>query len=84
MTEIIEYLMEYGWAILIILIAAGMLTYYGIFALERFLVPPCINCYDIKNHCYESGCTCEDFTKQINPNNICGFEVEHYTIPEVD
>lgn len=28
----IEYLMTYGWAILIILIVAGVLAYYGIFA----------------------------------------------------
>ena len=35
----IEYLMTYGWAILIILIVAGVLAYYGIFAPAGFLVP---------------------------------------------
>jgi len=33
----IEYLMTYGWAILIILIVAGVLAYYGIFAPAGFL-----------------------------------------------
>jgi len=35
----IEYLMTYGWAILIILIVAGVLAYYGIFAPAGFLGP---------------------------------------------
>ena len=35
----IEYLMTYGWAILIILIVAGVLAYYGIFAPSSFLGP---------------------------------------------
>ena len=35
----IEYLMTYGWAILIILIVAGVLAYYGIFAPGSFLGP---------------------------------------------
>jgi hypothetical protein len=35
----IEYLMTYGWAILIILIVAGVLAYYGIFAPAGFLAP---------------------------------------------
>ena len=32
-----EYLMAYGWAILIIVIIAGVLAYYGIFAPSGFL-----------------------------------------------
>ncbi len=35
----VEYLMTYGWAILIILIVAGVLAYYGIFAPSGFLGP---------------------------------------------
>jgi hypothetical protein len=35
----VEYLMTYGWAILIILIVAGVLAYYGIFAPAGFLGP---------------------------------------------
>lgn len=35
----IEYLMTYGWAILIILIVGGVLAYYGIFSPESFLGP---------------------------------------------
>jgi hypothetical protein len=36
---IVTYLMTYGWAILIILIVAGVLAYYGIFAPSGFLGP---------------------------------------------
>ena len=35
----IEYLMTYGWAILIILIVAGVLAYYGVFAPQSLLGP---------------------------------------------
>jgi hypothetical protein len=35
----VEYLMTYGWAILIILIVAGVLAYYGIFSPAGFLGP---------------------------------------------
>ncbi|OGI12120.1 hypothetical protein A3K64_02170 [Candidatus Micrarchaeota archaeon RBG_16_36_9] len=35
----VEYLMTYGWAILIILIVAGVLAYYGIFQPQGFLGP---------------------------------------------
>ena len=35
----VEYLMTYGWAILIILIVAGVLAYYGIFSPAGFLSP---------------------------------------------
>jgi hypothetical protein len=35
----VEYLMTYGWAILIILIVAGVLAYYGIFSPSGFLGP---------------------------------------------
>ena len=35
----VEYLMTYGWAILIILIVAGVLAYYGMFAAAGFLGP---------------------------------------------
>ncbi len=35
----VEYLMTYGWAILIILIVAGVLAYYGIFAPGTFMGP---------------------------------------------
>lgn len=34
-----EYLMTYGWAILIILIVAGVLAYYGVFSPSGFLGP---------------------------------------------
>ena len=44
----IEYLLTYGWAILIILIVAGVLAYYGIFAPKGFLSET--KSYDLKTY----------------------------------
>lgn len=37
-----EFLMTYGWALLIILIAIGALAYYGVLNVDRFLPESCI------------------------------------------
>lgn len=74
-----EYLLTYGWAIIIILVAAGVLAYYGIFALRAFL--ECPNCFNETGNCYKNGCICNDSTMYINPNLICGYAERHYVIP---
>ena len=37
-----EFLMTYGWAILVVLIAIGALAYFGVLSPERFLPEKCI------------------------------------------
>ncbi len=37
-----EFLMTYGWAILVVLIAIGALAYFGVLSPERFLPEKCV------------------------------------------
>ena len=37
-----EFLMTYGWAILVVLVAIGALAYFGVLAPDRFLPKKCI------------------------------------------
>jgi hypothetical protein len=60
----LEYILTYGWAILIILIVAGVLAYYGVFAPEGFLIKGTvaytltsqIKCYNNTELCFEQRC----------------------------
>ncbi len=50
-----EFLMTYGWAILVVLIAIGALAYFGVLSPERFLPEKCVIASG-------SGLFCEEFT----------------------
>ena len=48
-----EFLMTYGWAILVVLVAIGALAYFGVLSPDRFLpakcvLPPGLACIDFK------------------------------------
>ncbi|MBL7055206.1 hypothetical protein ISS05_05615 [Candidatus Woesearchaeota archaeon] len=48
-----EFLMTYGWAILVVLVAVGALSYFGVLSPDQFLpgkctLPPGIACIDHK------------------------------------
>ena len=43
MGQAMEFLMTYGWAILVVLVAVGALAYFGVFNLDKF--------YFIKDDC---------------------------------
>jgi hypothetical protein len=62
---VVECLMTYGWAILIILIVAGVLAYYGIFQLIQ-----CNNCWNTTDKCYMHQCICNDTTTSIQNNHL--------------
>lgn len=49
-----EFLMTYGWAILVVLIAIGALAYFGVLKPEQFLPEKCVISTG-------SGLFCEDF-----------------------
>jgi len=51
----IEFLMTYGWVILIVIIAIGTITYSGVLKSENFLQDKCLISFG-------SGLFCEDFT----------------------
>ena len=48
-----EFLMTYGWAILVVLVAIGALAYFGVLSPEKFLPSSCslpsgLGCIDHK------------------------------------
>ncbi|MBW2981024.1 hypothetical protein KY360_06430 [Candidatus Woesearchaeota archaeon] len=58
-----EFLMTYGWAILIVLIAIGALAYFGVLSPERFLPEKCV----ISSG---SGLFCEEFTSSATTDDV--------------
>ena len=54
-----EFLMTYGWAILIVLIAIGALAYFGVLSPDRFLPEKCAISTG-------SGIFCDDFSIDSN------------------
>ncbi len=53
-----EFLMTYGWAILVVLAAIGALAYFGVLKPQQFMPEQCV---------LEPGMACLDF--KINPSN---------------
>lgn len=47
-----EFLMTYGWAILVVLVAIGALAYFGVLSPVKFLPEQCL---------FPSGISCDDF-----------------------
>ncbi|MBW2983810.1 hypothetical protein KY361_01740 [Candidatus Woesearchaeota archaeon] len=58
-----EFLMTYGWAILVVLIAIGALAYFGVLSPEKFLPEKCV----ISSG---SGLFCEEFTTSATANTV--------------
>lgn len=57
-----EFLMTYGWAILVVLFAIGMLAYFGVLSPQKLLPQ-------------KSQTMCDKFTLDINPN--CRFDLNN-------
>ncbi|MBR9677211.1 hypothetical protein GOV04_03650 [Candidatus Woesearchaeota archaeon] len=62
-----EFLMTYGWAILVVLAAIGALAYFGVLSPDRFLPEKCT---------MPSGLACLDFTY----NDISGTNADNFTL----
>jgi len=58
-----EFLMTYGWAILVVLVAIGALAYFGVLSPEQFLPEKCVVSSG-------SGLFCDDFTASSADNSI--------------
>lgn len=56
-----EFLMTYGWAILVVLVAIGALAYFGVLSPEKFLPKSCT---------IEPGLSCEDFKADDSADTI--------------
>lgn len=55
-----EFLMTYGWAILVVLVAIGALAYFGVLSPEKFLPEKCVIASG-------SGLFCADFAADDTP-----------------
>ena len=76
-----EFLMTYGWAILVVLVAIGALAYFGVLSPDRFLPAKCT---------LPAGIACTDFTitagalgaatVDIVLRNGLGFDIDPITI----
>ena len=72
-----EFLMTYGWAILVVLAAIGALAYFGVLSPDRFLPEKCT---------MPSGIACLDFRYdttsgiQMVINNGGGFDMENISV----
>ena len=58
-----EFLMTYGWAILVVLIAIGALSYFGVLSPEKFLPEKCV----ISSG---SGLFCNEFTSSSSAETV--------------
>ncbi len=58
-----EFLMTYGWAILVVLIAIGALAYFGVLSPEKFLPEKCVIATG-------SGLFCNEFTSSASGNTV--------------
>ena len=74
-----EFLMTYGWAILVVLIAIGALAYFGVLSPDRFLPEKCAISTG-------SGIFCDDFSVdsdsqvRVNLKNILMDDITDVTI----
>ena len=71
-----EFLMTYGWAILVVLVAIGALAYFGVLSPDRFLPAKCT---------LPAGVACVDFnidatTVNVVLRNGLGFDLEDVKI----
>ena len=57
----LEFLMTYGWAILVVLVAIGALAYFGVLSPAKFLPARCT---------LQSGITCIDHKASIATNTV--------------
>jgi uncharacterized protein (UPF0333 family) len=71
-----EFLMTYGWAILVVLAAIGALAYFGVLSPDRFLPEKCT---------LPSGVACLDFTATNSDvalviQNSAGFDMQNVSV----
>ena len=71
-----EFLMTYGWAILVVLVAVGALAYFGVLSPDRFLPAKCT---------LQSGIACLDHkatatTVEVVIQNSLGYDLSVITV----
>src|SRR3989338_11688377 len=72
----LEFLMTYGWAILVVLVAVGALAYFGVLSPDQFLPAKCT---------LQPGLACVDFkvtpvAVTVRLTNSLGYDIEGITV----
>lgn len=72
----LEFLMTYGWAILVVLVAVGALAYFGVLSPDKFLPAKCT---------LQSGIACVDHkvtstTVTVRITNSVGYDLSAITV----
>ncbi|MFC1768672.1 hypothetical protein ACFLZX_02815 [Nanoarchaeota archaeon] len=65
-----EFLMTYGWAILVVLIAIGALAYFGVLSPDKFLPEKCVIATGSGLFCDEYTASSADDTVTLRVKNI--------------
>lgn len=68
-----EFLMTYGWAILVVLAAIGALAYFGVLSPSRFLPPQCV--IEPPLSCLEHSISAEDNSLSLVIQNNAGYDI---------
>jgi len=76
----IEFIMTYGWAILVVLVAIAALAYFGVLSPDRFLPEKCT---------FPPGLACTDFTvsstgMSLVVQNSLGQDITMQSLTDVD
>ena len=77
----LEFIMTYGWAILVVLVAIGALAYFGVLSPDKFLprrctLPTGIACVDFEARDAGGGATALD----ISLRNSLGYDIISVTV----
>jgi hypothetical protein len=72
----LEFIMTYGWAILVVLVAIGALAYFGVLSPDRFLPSKCTLQPGIA--CLDHKVTPADVTARLT--NSLGFDINTITV----
>ena len=72
----LEFLMTYGWAILVVLVAVGALAYFGVLSPDRFLPAKCT--LQAGNACIDHKATPTQV--QVVVQNSLGFDISSITV----
>ena len=76
----LEFIMTYGWAILVVLVAVGALAYFGVLSPDKFLPSKCT---------LQSGIACIDHkatltTIDVRIKNALGFDINTVVVKAED
>ena len=72
----LEFIMTYGWAILVVLVAIGALAYFGVLSPDRFLPNKCTLQAGIA--CVDNRATTASLTTRIT--NSLGYDISAITV----